>query len=76
MIQELDLKQNEFRLAASTEQNRLGMITNQDVVDAEDDLLRARNGYADAVASFRRAILRFRLATGTLRVTDDGRWAE
>ncbi|UCF33386.1 MAG: hypothetical protein JSV78_13740, partial [Phycisphaerales bacterium] len=49
--------------------------TNQDVVDAEDDLFTARNQLAGAIASYREAILDFRLATGTLRVTDEGKWA-
>ena len=52
----------------------LQRATNQDVVDAEDDLLAARNQYAAAVAAYRVAILDFRRDTGTLRFSDDGRW--
>ena len=45
-----------------------------DVVDAENDLLAARNDFAEAVSGYRNAILQLRLDTGTLRVDDQGRW--
>lgn len=73
-IQELNVQENEFRAEAARAQFRLGKSTNQDVVDAENDLLSARNQFAAAVAAYRVAILDFRRDTGTLRVTDDGRW--
>ncbi len=53
-----------------------GQISNRDIVDADDDLLEARNAYDDAQSDLRRAILAFRLATGTMRVGDDGRWGD
>lgn len=71
-IQELNVAENEFRAAAAREQFNLGKSTNQDVVDAENDLLAARNQLAGAVAAYRVAILQFRRETGTLRVSDDG----
>lgn len=74
MIQALNVKENETRLEAARAQFDLGKSTNQDVVDAETELLRARNAYAAAVAAYRVAILEFRRDTGTLRVSDDGRW--
>lgn len=73
-IQELNVEENEVRLDAARAQYDLGRSTNQDVVDAEDDLLTARNAYAAAIAAYRVAVLEFRLATGTLRVSDEGRW--
>ncbi len=73
-IQEMNVAENERRLAAATVQYNLGKQTNQDVVDAETDLLAARNDFADAVAAYRIAILQFRRDTGTLRVNDDGGW--
>ncbi|MFQ5590469.1 MAG: TolC family protein [Phycisphaerae bacterium] len=73
-IQRLNMEENEFRLDAARAQFNLGRITNRDVVEAENDLLSARNDYARAVAAYRNAILEFRLSTGTLRVSDDGRW--
>lgn len=73
-IQAMNVEENEFRLAAARAQFDLGRSTNQDVVDAEDDLLNARNAYVRAVAAYRVAILELRRETGTLRVTDDGRW--
>ncbi len=75
-IQALNVEENERRLEAARAQFDLGRSTNQDVVDAENELLSARNDYARAVASYRIAILEFRRDTGTLRVTDDGRWEE
>lgn len=71
-IQELNVAENEFRVAAAREQFNLGKSTNQDVVDAENDLLAARNDLATAVAAYRIAILEFRRETATLRVTDEG----
>jgi len=71
-IQELNVAENEFRAAAAREQFNLGKSTNQDVVDAENDLLAARNDLARAVAAYRVAVLEFRRETGTLRVTDAG----
>jgi outer membrane protein TolC len=74
-IQAMNVEENELRLRAAQAQYDLGKITNQDVVDADTDLLAARNQYADAVAEYRNAILEFRRDTATLRVDDDGHWA-
>lgn len=52
----------------------LGEQSNQDLVDAENDLRNARNRHASAVATLRAAILQFRLDTGTLRVNEQGHW--
>lgn len=73
-IQALNVEENELRYLMAKAQFDLGKSTNQDVVDADDDLLTARNELASAVASYRNAILEFRLDTGTLRVRDDGSW--
>lgn len=73
-IQALNVQENMLRVAASKAQFELGRASNQDVIDAENELLDGRNGLARAVADYRVSILRFRLDTGTLRVTDDGRW--
>lgn len=73
-IQVANVEENELRLAAARAQFGLGMITNQDVVDAETDLLSARNELAAAISSYRQAILDFRRDTETLRVTEDGQW--
>jgi outer membrane protein TolC len=71
-IRTLSVEENERRVEAARAQYRLGKSTNQDVVDAENDLLRARNEYAAAVAAYREAILAFRRDTGTLRLSDTG----
>lgn len=73
-IQVANVEENELRLAAARAQFGLGMITNQDVVDAETDLLSARNELAAAISSYRQAILDFRRDTETLRVAEDGQW--
>lgn len=74
LIQEFNVKENAFRLDGARAQVDLGRADNQDVVDAENDLLAAQNQLAAAVAQYRIAILEFRRDTGTLRITDDGRW--
>jgi len=73
-IQALNVEENELRYAAARAQFDLGKSTNQDVVDADENLLEARNQLAAAVAEYRNAILAFRLDTGTIRVLDDGTW--
>lgn len=45
----------------------------QDLLDAEDALLTARNQFDEALTDFQIAILQFLLTTGQLRVGDDGR---
>lgn len=74
-IQELSVQENELRSAAAKAQFDLGKATNQDRVDAENDLLDARNQLAAALAQYRISILEFRRDTGTLRVNDDGCWS-
>ncbi|RME38846.1 MAG: TolC family protein [Planctomycetota bacterium] len=73
-IQEHNVRENEIRLEGARAQFALGRSTNQDVVDAENDLLAASNQLARAISDYRIAVLEFRLSTGTLRITDDGWW--
>ena len=75
-IQVQNIRSNELRREQAQIRFEKGEIDNQDIVDADDALLRARNDYDRDVSSFRRAILEFRLATGTLRVGEDGRWLD
>ena len=51
-----------------------GTVPYNDVVDAENDWRDAKNGFADAQAAYRLAVLQFYRDTGTLRVGDDGHW--
>lgn len=53
-----------------------GKIDNRDLVEAQNALLDAMNGLAQAQAGWRLAVLQFRVDTGTLRVDDDGRWTD
>lgn len=53
-----------------------GRVSNREVVDAENDLLEARNRLAQAQAQHRVAILEFWRDTGTLRVDDEGQWPQ
>jgi outer membrane protein TolC len=55
---------------------QMGQIGNRDIVEAENELLSARDALASAQAQLRLAILQFRRDTGTLRVNDDGKWYE
>ncbi len=72
-IQAMSVEENDVRLQAAKAQYDLGRINNRDVVEAEDDLLEARNSLARAIAGYRIAILQFRRDTETLRVDDEGR---
>ncbi len=51
---------------------RMGQIGNRDVMDAENNLLEARDRYADAQSTLRKAILGFYLNTGMIRSDDEG----
>ena len=75
-IQVQNIRSNELRREQAQIRFEKGEIDNQDIVDADDALLRTRNDYDRAISDFRRAILEFRLATGTLRVGEDGRWLD
>jgi outer membrane protein TolC len=74
-IQELNVEENEVREAAAGAQYEFGRIGITDKVDAQNDLLRARNDYAAAIAAYRQAVLEFLRDTGTLRVDEEGLWA-
>ncbi len=71
-IQRLNVMENEERERASEALVNAGRSDNQDLVDAQNALQRARNNLATAEAGVRTAILEFRRDTGTLRVGDDG----
>lgn len=75
-IQEQNIKINEVRQEQAEIEFELGKISNRDLVEANNDLRDARDNYANAQSGLRRAILDFRLATGTLRVTDEGHWVD
>lgn len=74
-IQAMSVEENRLRLEAAKAQYDLGKINNRDVVEAEDDLLEARNNLARAIAAYRIAILEFRRDTETIRIDDAGQWA-
>jgi len=76
LIQEENIRSNEIRRAAAKARFELGELSNRDVVDADNDLLDARDAYDDALSTHRSAILGFWLSSGTLRVSDDGYWLE
>jgi Outer membrane efflux protein len=76
-IQAEQIRINEVRAKLARAKLEAGELpSNRDVVEAENDLRDGRNSYADAVAAFRRALLEFLLATGTLRVDDTGQWTQ
>ncbi len=54
----------------------VGGVDNRDLIEAENELLDARNRLAQAQAQLSLAILQFRRDTGTLRVDEQGRWTE
>ena len=73
-IQEQNIKSNEVRREVAQLEFERGKLSNRDLVEADNDLRQARDDYAQAMSSLRRTILQFRLATGTLRVGEDGQW--
>ncbi len=75
-IQVKNVDENAFRAAVSQDKFNLGKASNQDVIDAQNEELRARDALAASIANYRNAILLVRLDTGTLRVSDDGRWLD
>jgi len=76
LIQQKNMEIAEVRRRAAKVRFELGQISNRDQLEAERDLLDARNGYASALASYRQAIVQLHRDTGTLRVEDDGRWLD
>ncbi|HOA74006.1 MAG TPA: TolC family protein [Phycisphaerae bacterium] len=62
------------RLRAAQFQFQKGMVAAFEVVDAQNDLLRAQNGLAGAQASLKVAILEFWRDTDMLRIDDNGEW--
>jgi outer membrane protein TolC len=76
----ISVKLSEERLDATIEQIRnpspQRRLTIDDRLTAEQELREARDGLANQQSEVWRRILELRLATGTLRVDDDGRWVE
>lgn len=60
------LKIAQQRLDEYRKNHQAGTSTVQDVIDAERDLIQARNAQADAVETFANAVARLRRDTGTL----------
>ncbi len=76
MIQAERIRINEFRAAMAQAKLDAGEnVSMLDVVDAQEDLTRARNDSAASLSDFRRAVLEFLRDSGTLRAGDDGVWA-
>jgi outer membrane protein TolC len=74
-IQRENIEVNDTRREAARVQFELaGLVSNRDIVEAENDYQDARNAFAAALANYRLAILTFLRDTGTFRVTDDGQW--
>lgn len=55
-------------------EEELGKLQPREVIEAEEDLLEARNRRDGAVRDLRISILRFLLDTGQMRIGSDGRW--
>ncbi len=75
-IQQMGMELAEDRRAYAEFAFREGLLSNRDVVEAENDLLNARNAYAAAQAGLRVAILAFRRDTATLRTDDEGNFLD
>ncbi len=51
-----------------------GLVTNRDVIDAQQDLIRAQNGLLQALVDHKIAMLRLKQFCGTLEADDEGEW--
>jgi outer membrane protein TolC len=72
-IQEANIRVNETRESQARALLDAGWLSSTiDLFDAQTDLQRSRNDYADAIAQYRLSILQLLLQTGVLRVDDDG----
>src|SRR5207248_4710448 len=68
-LRNTDLAQR--RLEYSYELLKLGAVDSRDVVESQQSLLSAEDGYERALSSLQMAILRYLRNTGTLRVDPD-----
>ena len=73
-IQKLTAAQAILRREVARSRFEKGQVSNREIVEAERDLLNARNSLARAGAGVRLAILQFRRDSGTLRIDDQGKW--
>ena len=72
-LQERNVELSERRaIAVRLRERTLGP---RDVIDAQEDLLEARNRRDAAASAVRTSILQYLLATGQVRVGPDGQWA-
>lgn len=67
-LQEQSVTQAEKQLELSSLRYKKGLSDNLEVVESEDNLMNAKNGYYSAVAQHLAATLRLRQVTGTLEV--------
>jgi outer membrane protein TolC len=70
-IQRRNIDLAKRRLEYSYELLKLGSADSREVVDSQQSLLSAQDGYERALSSFQIAILRYLRSTGTLRVDPD-----
>ncbi len=72
-IQRESMELAERRREAAEFRFQRGLVSNREVVDAENFLLRARNTYARAQSTLLQAILAFYRDAGMIRVDDEGK---
>jgi outer membrane protein TolC len=72
-IQVQNLRTAEMRSEYARIQFEEGFIENRDVIEAQNDLVSAQSALSAAKTARWSAVLEFRLATGTLRVDENGR---
>lgn len=73
-IQVMNLQIAQRRLLAARLRFQKGLLQSFEVVDAQNELLRAQNRLAQAQATYKVAILEFWRDTDTLKIGDDGHW--
>jgi len=68
------IKDAERSVLLNTYEYRRGRIKNRDVIEAQDQLLAAQNGYQDKLVSAKISQFRLLQWIGRLEVDDEGRW--
>jgi outer membrane protein TolC len=76
MVQERNRSQSRKRLEKARLDFQAGKITNRDLIEAQDDVLVAEQGWAAVLTGWQIAALTLRYDTGTLAVDQAGAWDE
>jgi outer membrane protein len=75
LIQDRNRLQSQRRSEKAYLDFKAGLISNRDLVEAQNEVRTGENAWFSALVAYRSAELRLRRETGTLVVRDDGSWS-